>query len=263
MFLLPGGSEQALIEAIRATNPGASDLTMDDLYFGKVKQSTTQGYVEAPVVAMYNSRFTGYLRLEYKRIDLGRAYNGVKPQVKRVGYPTLWRLLPIINETLGLSLSENDVADVDITWINDNEQINIPIITKSSSLGYEGQFIVEYHRVRPELASIAMLELDVMQHPIDPAIGKKSLAMLLWSEDFTEDKEALTVLWGKWWYHDKVVRVMAARGFPNWPQASGDMLGVYDTTKYKGANTAFTHVIVQKDLSFPDSQGTALIHYNG
>jgi hypothetical protein len=142
MFLLPDGSKQSLVDAVNAVNTFPAEFTGDDLYFGKIK-TEANGKVSVPAVTMFNSEFEGYIRLNYERLDFGKAYGTIKPKIRRVGYPSLYRLLPIINETLGLSLTEDDVVDISITWLTDNEQINIPVIAKLDSLGYQGQFLVE------------------------------------------------------------------------------------------------------------------------
>jgi hypothetical protein len=265
MFLLPGGSEQALIDAINAANNPPTPLTAGDLYFGKITKVTggEPGEVTLPVVAMYNSKFEGYLRFNYKRLDLGKVYGTIKPEIRRVGYPTLYRLLPIINETLGLDLSERDVVDVSITWLSDNERVNIPIVTKTESPAYEGQFVVEYQRVRPELASIVFRDLDVMQHPIDPTLGKKSLAMHTWSMDFTDFQSEFILLNGTWWDISRVRRVMDKFGMPNWPQVPRSPWLVLQATKdVPTANKDFTHVIIHREITFPDMVGDAYIHFN-
>jgi len=265
MFLLPGGSEQALVDAINAVNELPTPLAPDDLYLGKFTPvpNGQPGEISLPVVAMYNSDFEGYVRFTYNRLDLGKVYGTVKPSIRRVGYPTLYRLLPIINETLGLSLTENDVVDISITWLNDNEQINIPIVAKAESPVYEGQFVVEYVRVRPELATIVFRDLDVLKHPIDPALGKKSIAMHTWSMDFTDFQSELLLRNGTWWDITRVRRVMDKFGMPNWPQVpTSPWISVQSTKDVPTANKSFTHVIVQRDVNLPDMVGDAYIHFN-
>lgn len=265
MFLLPGGSEQAVIDAINAANANLpTPLTVDDLYFGKVKQLATGGLVSVPAVTVHSSRFEGYLRFEYNRLDIGKAYQGIKPKVRRVGYPTLYRLLPIINETLGLSLTEHDVVDVSITWLNDDEQVNIPIVTKVDSLGFEGQFVVEYTRVRPDLASLAFTTLDVLKHPIDPTLGKKSLAMSMWSLDFSAEfaSGVFGLYMGRWSSISRVQATMAAHGFPDWPDVPYLSLDVKPTGQVPTANQEFGYVIIQKDIDLADYSGDGYIHFN-
>lgn len=261
MFLLPDGSKQSLIDAVNAVNTFPVDLTAADLYFGKIK-TESNGRVSIPAVTMYNSEFEGYIRLNYQRLDLGKAYGTIKPKIRRVGYPTLYRLLPIINETLGLSLTEEDVADISITWLNDNEQINIPIIAKVNSVGYEGQFMVEYTRVRPDLAALAIKTLDVLKHPIDPALGKMSLAMMTWGIDFTDYMDDFMVNAGSWHYQDRVNARMAELGFPDWPRPPYWTLSVVPTSNVPLANQEFEYVIIQPDIVLADHIGDAYIHFN-
>lgn len=261
MFLLPDGSKQSLIDAVNASNTFPVAFTANDLYFGKVR-TETNGRTSVPAVTMHNSQFEGYIRLNYERLDLGKVYGTIKPKIKRVGYPSLYRLLPIINETLGLSITEDDVVDISITWLTNNEQINIPVIAKVDSLGFTGQFLVEYTRVRPELAELAVTELDVLQHPIDPTLGKKSIAMLTWGIDFSGDMDDFFVNVGTWWYPAKVKARMAELGFPDWPIPPYFALSPQPTSKVPTSNQEFEYVIIQKDVELADSIGDAYIHFN-
>lgn len=261
MFLLPDGSKQSLIDAVNAVNTFPVDFTASDLYFGKIR-TEVNGKVSVPAVTMYNSQFEGYIRLNYQRLDLGKAYGTTKPKIRRVGYPTLYRLLPIINETLGLNLTEADVVDISITWLNDNEQINIPVIAKANSLGFEGQFMVEYTRVRPELASLAYTVLNVLKHPIDPALGKKSIAMMTWGQDFTGDMDDFAMVAGSWRFPDRVAARMAELGFPDWPPVPWWTLILGTTAQVPLSNPEFEYVIVQKDIVLDDYIGDAYIHFN-
>lgn len=261
MFLLPDGSKQSLIDAVNDVNTFPVPFTAADLYFGKVKIESN-GHVSVPAVTMYNSEFEGYIRLNYKRLDLGKAYGTIKPKIRRVGYPTLYRLLPIINETLGLSLTEDDVTDISITWLNDNEQINIPVIAKVNSLGFEGQFMLEYTRVRPELAALVVKTLNVLKHPIEPSLGKKSLAMMTWGIDFTDDMDDFALNAGSWRFPASVQARMAELGFPDWPWPPYWTLEALPTSKVPSANQEFEYVIVQKGIVLADYVGDAYIHFN-
>lgn len=264
MFLLPGGAEKALFDAINAANPSLPvPLTPDDLYLGKIaKVEGGTGEVSIPTVAFFTSLYEGYRRFEYNRIDFGKVFGTIKPQIARVGFPTLFRLLPIINEELGLTLTERDVVDVPITWLGANEQVNILVITSENSLGYEGQFLIEYTRLRPEIHT-AVLErsLEVLAHPVSPTLGKRSLSMMMYSLDFTKDDPKLKITNGLWANLNVVRQVMSQHGFDNWPQATTELL-FRSTGQVPGSNKAFTHVIIQKDPDIPGHAGDALFHLN-
>lgn len=263
MFLLPGGSEKALVDAINQANVSLTPLAPGDLYFGKITyHNPKDGSVDVPAVAVIGSQFEGYIKLNYDRLNLGKAYGTIKPKVRRPGYPTLHRLLPAINEVLGLSLTPDDVADVPITWLAENEQVNIPIVAKPSSLGFEGQFLVEYTRVRHNLADLAVKDLTALKHPIEPSLGKRSLAMATWSLDFTDDQKSLSLSQGQWSNPSAVVDLMALYGFDNWPQAEPKALKVQATKDVPRANQKYTSVIIQKDVSIGDFVGDAYFHYN-
>lgn len=265
MFLLPGGSEQALIDAINAANPTLPKvLVKGDLYFGKVKVVNGDD-VSIPAVAMWSSDFKGYVRLEYKRLNLGKVYGDIRPTVQRIGYPSLYRMLPIINEVLGLELTEDDVEDMPITWLSANEQINIPIVAKVESKAYTGQFVVKYMRLRPELANIANKALEVLSHPIDTSLGKRSMAMCTWGIDFSNDyTNGLLSIWsGTWWRYPQFKAMMALRGFPNYPQTTTEnRLRTFPTSALPEANKDYRFVIVHSKVGLDGYDGDAYFHYN-
>lgn len=263
MFLLPGGSEKAIIDLINSQNDLPKDIAPGDLYFGKVSHHTpNNGTVDVPLVAVIGSDFEGYLKLNYKRLSLTNAYGLIKPTVQRVGYPSLHRLLPMINDALGLSLSPKDVLDVPITWLSNNEQVNIPIVAAPDSLGYEGKFSIRYIRVRPELADLAVKILTALKHPISPSLGMKSLAMRLWSEDFTDYQQSFRVGSGVWVDIAAVRAHMALYGFDQWPQAPEGQMKVQATKDVPTANKKYTSVIIQKGVTIGGHQGDAYFHFN-
>lgn len=267
MNLLPGSSEDALITLVNQVNPLLPQpLKAGELYFGKLKALTDgTGRVEIPAVTQYDSAYEGYVKFRYKRLNLSQAFGTSRPTLRDIGYPSLHQLLPVINKALGVNLNAADVIDTKIDWLGNNENINIQITATAESLGYEGGFVITFTRVRPMLTRvIGNKVMDVQKHPINPILNVQSLSMVTFSMDFTGEDAALQI-WtatGLWWNYWGLNAMMAARGFPNWPQAKrGDVMG-YATKDLPEANKDFTNVIVQKDVTLAGYKGDAYFHYN-
>jgi hypothetical protein len=264
MNLLPGTSEEALVALVNEANPAmVTPLAVGDLYFGKVKQ-LSGGLVEIPAVAMYDSAFEGYVKFQYKRLDLSKAFGSVRPILRDIGYPSLHQLLPVINRNLGTSLTEEDVINTDIQWLGNNEQLNIQVTASASSLGYEGTFIILFTRVRPLLSKVVVeRNLTVLKHPESPNLAKKSLSMHMYAIDFTDNVQDLAIYWtGVWWRYPSLKEVMRKQGFDNWPQGGRDDVKSYLTKNRPEANQAFKNVIIQRAPLIEGFTGDAYFHYN-
>lgn len=263
MFLLPASSEEAVLSLINQENDLPIDLQPGDLYFGNVKK-LDNGSILLPTVTMYdNEDYEGYANFEYKRVDLTAAFGGIRPQIHELGQTSLHRLLPIINKKLNLNLQPRDIVDQEIDWLGGNEQANLLFRAHVQSLGYEGQFIVQFTRVRPVLSeAIGNKALLTYRHPENPPVGKTSTAMRTWGMDFTDFQSALAVFNGYWTTPLKVKETMALFGIDAWPDAPRYSVQSYATKDVPEANKAFTNVIVQKNVNGPDYQGTAYFHFN-
>lgn len=266
MNLLPGSSEDALIALVNQANTLSQPLVEGDLYFGKVKTlSDGSGRVEIPAVAMYDSAYEGYVKFRYKRLNLSQAFGGIRPKLRDIGYPSLHQLLPVINKALGTALETKDVIDTNIAWLNNNEEINIQITASANSIGYEGNFIVTFTRIRPMLQKvITNPDLDILDHPVDPTLSFKSIGMALYSLDFTDypnETRVYTPL-GIWANIGILQTLMAKFGFPNWPNGARNDVVTYVTKDVPEANQAFTHVTVQKNVTVAGHKGNAYFHFN-
>jgi hypothetical protein len=112
------------------------------------------------------------------------------------------------------------------------------------------------------LATLAIKTLNVLKHPIEPALGKKSLAMMTWGIDFTDDMGDFALNAGSWRFQDRVEARMAELGFPNWPRPPYWTLTAVPTSQVPLANQEFEYVIVQKDIVLADHIGDGYIHFN-
>ena len=267
MSLMSGSSEQRLIALINEVNVLPTPLKEGSLYYGKVHPKTDgSGKIRLPTVTMFDAEYEGYVTFEYRRIDLSAAWGGLKPTLHALGQPTLHRLLPTLNKLLGLNLTPRDVADVNISWLNGNEQANIQIIAAPNSLGYEGSFIVQFTRVRPLLNDVVKQKaLETLQHPDGNDITKRSLALGTWGLDFTEYTPIMIYYWTGWGWGvmPQIRQMFADLGFAGIPDAQGEYPIIGYTTKQRPeSNQAFNNVLIWKDVVGPDYQGDAYMHFN-
>lgn len=264
MNLLPGSSEAAVLALINGENPQLpTELVEGDLYFGRPK-TLPSGRVEIPAVAMYDSAYEGYLKLEYQRLSLTKAFGNIRPRIRAVGYPTLHQLLPVINKILGTTFVPSDIIDMDLSTVNLNENVNIKLTASLGSLGFEGWFTMTFTRIRPLLEeAVAIKSLNEMAHPIDPTSGLLSLSMHTYSVDFTGSDRELTVYPTGIWQNLSLLRtLMSSHGFDNWPQGKAGEVRLYATKDLPEANKDYTNVVVQRNLEIAGYAGDAYFHYN-
>lgn len=263
MFLSPGTPLDALCTLANAANTMPFALSAKDLYAGKPK-SLPDGSVELPVVTMYDSVYEGTVKLVYDRIDLSKVFSGIHPEIHSLGASSLHKLLPMISAALGIYLTPDDVVDVNLSWLGNNEQVNIQLLANPNSLGFTGTFIVKYNRVRPALnTSIRTKALNTLRHPIPPTPGTQSVDMLTWGIDFTDYKSRLIPGWIMGWTNLPTVQaVMAELGIPSFPDALPGKLLTRPTADVPESNKNFAFVMTQSDIVGPGYAGTAYLHYN-
>lgn len=266
MLLLKGTSEQALVGLINDSNSLPVPLDVGDLYYGNPK-SLAGGLTRLPVVTQYdNEEYEGYATFEYRRLNLSVIFRDIRPVLREVGQNSLARLLPIVNQKTGLNLQPEDIIDQSIVWLGGNEQANLQFIISPKSLAYEGRLIVQFVRLRPMLpVVVADKTLDVMHFPVPITEGKLSLAMDTWGIDFTDDQASLVVYGQGWRFPAAVEAIMDRYGFPNFPVGTigaDKKVFLYQTKDVPRANKAFSHVVIQKDVTTDTHSGDAYFHFN-
>lgn len=266
MLLLQGTSEQALMDLINANNAMPVPLEPGDLYFG-IPKAAPSGGTRLPIVTQFNNEdYEGYAVLNYKRLNLSLIFKEIRPVVEAVGQTSLVRLLPVINKATGLALSPDDIIDQSIVWLGGNEQANLQFVAQPNSLAYEGRLIIQFIRIRPQITTVVINKtLPVLKFPDAVVTNKKSLSMATWGFDYTDDQVKLKTYRQGWWYPQEVKALMAQNGFPNFPvNIFGDNIGVtlHATKDVPGANTAFSHVVIQKNVVTPEFNGDAYFHFN-
>jgi hypothetical protein len=267
MIINAQSSEAAVIAQINAMNTLPVTVDTDSVVFGTVTALTDgSGRVSVPVVANYDSEYEGGTVVNYKRLNLSQAYGGYRPTLSQIGYDSLHQMLPVINRYLGTKFDERDIIDVSLSWLQNNDRLNIQITAANNSLGYEGSFILIYIKIRPELdVVISTKALPVLAHPTDPTLGK-NLHMAMWTLDFSGlDTTTLKLFYNEYWAdHTSLAALMADLGFASWPQgtAGGQDFTSSLTSAIPEANQAFTNVIIQKNVTLAGYSGDAYFYYN-
>lgn len=261
MSIFTGSPKDLVVAQINAANTPVIPFTKENLFFGNPRIDT-DGFSIVPVAGVLATEYSDYSFVKYRRINLSAIFDSV-PVFKAVSAETVHEMLPNIARELGLSLTVDDIVDADMTQINPGEEVNIYLISKSSSLAYSGRFTARWQRKREALdIAVKNTTLGELNHlPILPA-DKRSLEMAMYSIDFTASRTSLRVT-GKSWLLPEEVRTIAARnGFPNWPTAEVNAVRDSSTVDEPLSNKTFARVAIQKNVVVGDFKGDAYFHYN-
>jgi len=265
MSLLATSAQDTVLALINANNPDLPvPVTAGNLYFGNPSLASDGLTTVAPAVGNLSEQYEGYATFQYQRINLSVAYD-TRPVLKTPGAPSLYRMLPLVNQFLGQNFTEDDILDVNVSAVIGGAQINIPVVASPGSLGYVGQFNIQFFRLRQELdAIITSVTLPVMLYPGEtPTADKVCLDMLLWNYDFSSDHATLAISGGGTWVNPTAVAErMLDFDLTAWPTATAGTVKDYPTSAYPGANTAFQRVTVQSTVTGTGYEGNALFHYN-
>lgn len=274
MILVPGKGKDVLVDLINQQNVLPSPLTPDDVFFTTPKyvQGNLPTLVQSSVIAAPGSVYEGAVPVQYERMDLTSAFGDIVPKISGLSSGNLWSMLPYISNELGIQFNQEDFAQVDYSWLGDNEQVNIPLVALTSSMGYVGSFHVQFTRRRMQLTeALKVTDIQVLHHPgwkiTRPT--KKLVDLKTWSTDFTEFRDVLTInpYYGIISNGTKMRAMMADLGFANWP------VGIYNgvkkqlTSKLPQANQDYEWVITQRVEDIINIQtlpyaGTAYFHFN-
>jgi len=274
MSFVPSASDR-LLALINQQNPHLPvPVTKQNLYLGGARleaNATDNMSSVVPTVGVLGSVYTGYQDFHYKRINLSQAYD-YNPVMASVGADSLYNMLDIVNQYLGLNLTQQDVVDTNVAYVADGAAVNINVQTKPTSLGYTGAFILEFRRIRPQMtAVIRNVSLNTLTHDIDPTLGKLDIAMQMWNVDFspfysstTGMVNALAVSATGTWTNLAALKaaIQTQFGYTDWPTAAAGKVKDYATSAYPGANLNFQRVVVQTGVVGGTYAGTALFHYN-
>ncbi|BDD79843.1 hypothetical protein [Burkholderia phage FLC9] len=269
MALFSGTPTDRLIALVNQANPHLPyPASKSNLYFGGARlaaSSTDNMSSVVPVVGQLGSVYEGYRDFTYKRINLSTAYDQI-PVMSSVGASTLYGMLDIVNAFLGLNLTQQDVVDTNVAYLEDGASVNINIQTLPTSRGYTGSMLLQFNRIRPFLtAVIRNVRLNVQTfNNVDPTIGKQDIGMVMWNVDMGPFLASLGVNSNGTWKNAAAVKAAMVQQFnyTDWPTAAAGTVTDYATAKYPGANTNFQRVVVQTKVVGSTYVGTALFHYN-
>lgn len=269
MTLFSGTPKDRLVALINAQNPSLPiPITKKNLYFGRARLDpvSTDGVSSiVPTVGVLGTQYSDYADFHYKRINLSTAYDTV-PAFYGVGADTLYGMLDDVNRFLGLNMTEQDVADVQIGYTAVGTITNITIQALPGSLAYTGSMVLEFHRQQPQLSQvIRQINLGVQTYDnVDPTKGKLDIGMLMWSVDFSPFLSTLKVLPNNTWKDFAGIQAIVKTefGFNDWPAPPDQGVADYATVNYPGANTNFQRVAVQTGVVGSTYLGTGLFHYN-
>lgn len=264
MSIFSQTAKDVLLAQANAANNLPFPVTEKNLYFGQA-QDNGDGLGKVATVGMLGDVYTGYADLYFKRINLSGFYDD-RPILRSPGALNLYAMLGMVNQYLGLNLTEDDVVNTDVADLAPGEQTNINVVAKPTSLGYTGSFVIRYYRIRQQLSAVVKnTELTVLNHLVDPSNGKRDLDMWMWNVDFSNDVTALkTNAANTTWANFQAVKDLVATqfGFTDWPAPEVDGVSDYATKDYPGSNPNYQRVVVQKNVVGQSYQGNALFHYN-
>jgi hypothetical protein len=176
-------SSELVYDLINQANPLLPvPLTPLNMALSDVKAATVSGNAAMNTsinCVSIGGDYIGRKSLNYRRLDLAVLFRGQVLQINRYSATqtasytvvfTLYQLLPIINAQYGLNLTENDVANVNITRGNTLEDgfytSTVTVQTKVTSLGYIGTVQLKWKSAPQDLASmITVTDLNARLFP--------------------------------------------------------------------------------------------------
>lgn len=265
-----------LFDSINANQNPLVPLTPDNVI---VSDAVPVGDGSTMTVRLRGVQNRGYnkktLEVSYAPLSLTRLFGGTyTPKVTLLSQSTLHRLLPTLNEFLGLKLTPTDVEDIELSSYGQQVVVDLTVTAKSTSTFYTGSVDITLDRRWLLLEEVVDQHLPSFQHP-DPVIaGRDSVGLLTWGLDFTSIRHFLGVdetaanFRGAFADMDGLKeQLRALYGIPDWPdnRDSNDpdaTLRVFNTEEVDRANPNFQKVIVQTGINYNKLLGTAYFHYN-
>jgi len=214
MPIYQGSAIKNVFDLINRDNPTLPFPVSEDTFIVGIPKAiarTAQGHdTELRLVPKTSSMYRGGLTITYRRINLGWFFRDCTPSIERFlptgTWTTLWQLLPLISQTLGLPLLPKDFDDVG-TFLNGSYQptINRAVTPRADSLMYNAGFNLRWFQGKEELG------LDIMK--------VSELAGIQWpaGNDFVANNDRHA--YGTWLFWDKHFTEEAVA--QNWPIAGG------------------------------------------
>lgn len=278
MALYSLSQRQFLYDAINAENPGAIEpmgLNNADIGIPKAIPATPSGAnTEITIRGRQGRGYVGVQTFRYKRLSLNDLFRNMTPQVTSPNaYGWLTALskktafVQNINGRYGMNLVPEDIPDVYV-YLN----LNNTVAVKASCIQYIGSIsfmsIRGKNNLEEQVVNDILLELS---HPVPAKDGKKSMAMLTYGEDFTDEVQVMTSFKNGRLdvgsnfdngYTTNLMATLNARGLPSFDPTSVSITRA-KTTAVTGANTAYDNVLVLSDITLDANvAGSCMLHYN-
>lgn len=270
--------DEMVRDLINRANSPIIAFDSSNLIFGKA--STVLGNPDAntqvSVRGVYAEDYVGKVALLYDRLDLAVLFQGnYRPEFTALGQSTLYRLLPEINQALGINLTQKDVQDVDLKLLGEGDQVTLELRAKPGSLAYLGFTRVLFNRRQLLLTDVVTERAVAELNHADPVLeGYASAGLLTWGQDFTFLTNLMKIniygnnYKGSWVNQSGFLAALSEYfGIENFPgidtsSTSKMTLRDYATKDHPDASREFSRVVVQTDIRKNGYSGTAFFHYN-
>lgn len=270
--------DEMVRDLINRANTPIIAFDSTNLIFGQASKVLNNPDANTTVVArgIYDEDYAGKVALLYDRLDLGVLFRGnYRPEFTALGQSTLYKLLPEINQALGINLTPKDVVDVDLRLLSGGDQVTIEMTAKPGSLAYMGFTRVLFNRRQLLLTDVVTTrEYVELQHP-DPVLeGYVSVGLLTWGQDFSFITPQLKVnrygnnYKGSWVDQAALQQALSdhfgIESFPGIDFAWNSKMTLrdYATKDHPDASREFSRVVVQTLVRSNGYSGTAFFHYN-
>lgn len=272
MILVPGRGKDVLVDLIKQQNTFPTDLAPEDVFLSPptVVTSPYPTMVEVKVIGLPDSPYVGSVPIRYKRINLTAAFGDVRPRLEGTSHGSLHALLPFLSRELGIELYPEDIEETDFSFLQEDEETNLALKAKLTSLSYTGQGIITFTRRRYQLSVvIEVVALDRLLHPGSTGGGKEAVNIKTYSTDFTDHYLRIR----RHQYYNLPASITQQRavmlelfGWSNWPYGNASPLTDHATSEIPDANQDYDRVLIQhlaaSQVESLPYEGTAYFHYN-
>lgn len=214
-------SADLVYDLINEANPGLPFLVSPSNVKLGVPSIVTPGVgtfqdTQIALTGKVNSPFIGTVPVKYRRISLTKLFTGVQVEIHKYSprLPggagtlmfTVYELLADINNKFGLSLTQDDVNDVNITRpTNQNSdgkyERTVTVTTKTTSLGFVGSFALRWVEAAQDIDTmITVTDLNGRLFPGGNVFDQNHLKIMngmTYATDWTDDMFAQATSWNK------------------------------------------------------------------
>ncbi|ANZ48721.1 virion structural protein [Erwinia phage vB_EamM_ChrisDB] len=278
MALYSLSQRQFLYDAINAENPGAiMPMELENANIGiprAIAVTASGANTEITIRGRQGRGYVGAQTFRYKRLSLNDLFKNMTPQVTA---PNAYGWLNVVskrtafaqnlNGRYGLNLVADDIPE-NYIYLNVLNTLRV----NASCIQYTGTITFMSIRGKNSLEELVLNDiLPELKHPIEPSKGKRSLGMLLYGEDFTDEVQVMAAFKNGRLdvgsnfdngYTDNLMATLIARGLPAFDPTSATITRM-KASDYQFANKMFDNVLVITNvINDPDVSGDCMLHYN-